>query len=132
MWAGRGDDFDEHDMTAKQLEMQTIDMEHVEDDRQSRGEMIPPRAPSRRARIAAAIRAKQVQVRLWSDGDGRIYRVQVISSTGDAELDASIRDDVLGSLMFEPDESQPMTTTGFSGRGPVEKHSNQFNASSDE
>lgn len=52
----------------------------------------------------------QVQVRLWADGSGRVIRVQLVSSTGDAELDAIIRNDVLGSLTLRepPPKDMPM------------------------
>jgi outer membrane biosynthesis protein TonB len=52
----------------------------------------------------------QVRIRLWADGSGRISRVQLVSSTGDAELDAIIRDDVLGSLTLRepPPKDMPM------------------------
>jgi hypothetical protein len=58
--------------------------------------------------IETALRNKQVQVQLWADGAGRVYRIQVVSSTGNAELDAVIRDDVLRSLMLsEPPNETP-------------------------
>jgi periplasmic protein TonB len=70
------------------------------------------------AQIEAALRANsrtsravlQLQVRLWADGTGRINRVQLVSSTGDAELDQIIRDDVLGSLTLRepPPKDMPM------------------------
>ena len=70
------------------------------------------------SQIEAALRANtktrnsvmQVQVRLWADGSGRVSRVQLVSSTGDAELDAAIRNDVLGSLTLRepPPKDMPM------------------------
>src|SRR5262249_32311835 len=47
--------------------------------------------------------------RLWSEASGRINRVQLASSTGDAELDAALRD-VLGSLVLRepPPKDMPM------------------------
>ncbi len=70
------------------------------------------------SQIEAALRANnrtrntvmQLQVRLWADGSGRVSRVQLVSSTGDAELDAIIRNDVLGSLMLRepPPKDMPM------------------------
>lgn len=72
--------------------------------------------------IEAALRANektrsavtQVQVRLWADGNGRISRVELASSTGNAELDAAIRNEVLGRLTLrEPppnDMPMPMVT----------------------
>ncbi|WP_049766208.1 TonB C-terminal domain-containing protein [Rhodopseudomonas palustris] len=52
----------------------------------------------------------QVRVRLWADGSGRISRVELMSSTGDAGLDAVIRNDVLGSLTLSapPPRDMPM------------------------
>ncbi|MCA6116439.1 TonB C-terminal domain-containing protein [Bradyrhizobium sp. WSM 1738] len=74
------------------------------------------------AQIEAALRANaktrnatmQVQIRLWADGLGRVNRIQLVSSTGDAELDAAIRNEVLGSIVLrEPpprDMPMPMVT----------------------
>lgn len=52
----------------------------------------------------------QVQVRLWADGSGRVIRVQLVSSTGDAELDAIIRNEVFSSLVLRepPPKDMPM------------------------
>jgi protein TonB len=52
----------------------------------------------------------QVQIRLWADGMGRITRVQLVSSTGDAELDSIIRDQVLAGLTLRepPPKDMPM------------------------
>lgn len=52
----------------------------------------------------------QIQVRLWSDGTGRVSRVQLVSSTGNPELDTVIRDDVLGRLTLRepPPKDMPM------------------------
>jgi outer membrane biosynthesis protein TonB len=52
----------------------------------------------------------QVQIRLWADATGRVNRVQLVSSTGDAELDAIIRDEVLGGLTLRepPPKDMPM------------------------
>lgn len=70
------------------------------------------------SQIESALRANrktrnavmQVQIRLWADGSGRVNRVQLVSSTGDAELDAVIRNEVLGSLMLRepPPKDMPM------------------------
>jgi periplasmic protein TonB len=70
------------------------------------------------SQIEAALRANsrtrnavmQVRIRLWADGSGHVNRVQLVSSTGDAELDAVLRDDVLGSLMLRepPPKDMPM------------------------
>ncbi len=69
------------------------------------------------AQIESALRANertrnavmQMQVRLWADATGRINRVE-ITSTGDAELDSIIRNQVLGSLMLRepPPKDMPM------------------------
>lgn len=68
--------------------------------------------------IEAALRSNErtrhavmrIQVRLWPDATGRISRVQLVSSTGNAELDAVIRDQVLGSLTLRepPPKDMPM------------------------
>jgi protein TonB len=68
--------------------------------------------------IEAALRANsktrnakmQVELRLWADGTGRVSRIQLVSSTGDAELDATIRDTVLSGLMLRepPPKDMPM------------------------
>jgi periplasmic protein TonB len=52
----------------------------------------------------------QVQIRLWADGTGRISRIQLMSSTGDAELDSAIRDNVFAGLMLRepPPKDMPM------------------------
>lgn len=52
----------------------------------------------------------QVQIRLWADGSGRVTRVQLVSSTGDAELDAAIRSEVFGGLVLRepPPKDMPM------------------------
>lgn len=70
------------------------------------------------AQIEAALRGNsrtrnavmQVQIRLWADASGRVNRIQLVSSTGDAELDAVIRNDVLGSLTLRepPPKDMPM------------------------
>jgi outer membrane biosynthesis protein TonB len=56
----------------------------------------------------------RIEIRLWADGFGHVTRVQLTPSTGNAELDAAIRDDVLGRLMLrEPppkDAPMPMVT----------------------
>jgi hypothetical protein len=52
----------------------------------------------------------QIKVRMWAEGTGRVSRVQLVSSTGDAELDAAIRDEVLGGLTLRepPPKDMPM------------------------
>jgi protein TonB len=51
----------------------------------------------------------RIQVRLWSDPTGRINRV-LVSSSGDGELDAVIRDQILGHLTLRepPPKDMPM------------------------
>jgi hypothetical protein len=76
---------------------------------------------SRRAQIEHAFRTGQVQLRLWSDGEGRVYRVQLTSSSGDAELDAAVRDDVLSGLMLDVSvASPPLPASDLSTRGLTE------------
>ena len=68
--------------------------------------------------IEAALRANertrhavlQVQVRLWSDSTGRINRVQLASSSGNPDLDAVIRDQILGAMTLRepPPKDMPM------------------------
>ncbi|MGJ4895383.1 MULTISPECIES: TonB C-terminal domain-containing protein [unclassified Bradyrhizobium] len=68
--------------------------------------------------IEAALRANdktkkaviRVQISLWADSSGRVSRVQLLSSTGDAALDQALRDDVLGSLTLRqpPPKDMPM------------------------
>ena len=65
--------------------------------------------------------AAQLQVRVWADSSGRVTRVQLSSSTGDAELDAFIRNDVLGGLTLRepPPKDLPMpVVTRVTGRRP--------------
>ena len=56
----------------------------------------------------------QVTVRLWADSAGRVVRVQLGSSTGNPEIDAAIRNEVLaGIVLREPpprDMPMPMVT----------------------
>ncbi|MBB5051854.1 MAG: energy transducer TonB [Afipia sp.] len=51
-----------------------------------------------------------IQIRLWADGSGRITRVVLTPSTGDAEVDAAIRNEVLGGLALRepPPKDMPM------------------------
>lgn len=70
------------------------------------------------SQIEAALRANEktrhavmrIQVRLWSDSTGLINRVQLASSTGNPELDAIIRDKVLGGMRLRepPPKDMPM------------------------
>jgi protein TonB len=68
--------------------------------------------------IEAALRANEktrhavmrIQVRLWPDATGRINRVQLVSSSGNSELDAVIRDQILSGLTLRepPPKDMPM------------------------
>ncbi len=55
-----------------------------------------------------------IQVRLWADASGRITRVQLVSSSGDAEVDAALRDQVFAGLALRepppPDMPMPIVT----------------------
>jgi protein TonB len=52
----------------------------------------------------------QIQARIWADGTGRINRVTITPSTGDAQLDEIIRNQVLGTLVLRepPPKDMPM------------------------
>lgn len=82
------------------------------------------------SQIEAALRANpktrnmstQVQVRLWADSSGRISRVVMTPSTGDAEIDAAIRNEVLGHLTLRepPPKDMPMpVVTRVTARRPT-------------
>jgi hypothetical protein len=68
--------------------------------------------------IEAALRANaktrsavlRVQVRLWADSSGRISRIQLMSSTGNLEIDAVIRNEVLSGITLRepPPKDMPM------------------------
>jgi len=65
--------------------------------------------------------ATQIQVRLWADSSGRVTRVTISPSTGDPELDAIIRDEVLGRLTLRepPPRDMPMpVVTRVTARRP--------------
>lgn len=61
---------------------------------------------NRKTRAARA----RVEVRLWADPAGRVTRVQMSESTGDAEIDDAIRTEVLGGLVLKepPPREMPM------------------------
>jgi hypothetical protein len=103
--------FEEHDIATEQPGKAMSDVnqdEHSSD--------TPPAASAAvRAQIEAAFRNKQVQIQLWADGAGCVYRIQVISTTGDAQLDAIIRDDVLRSLMLSEPLNEMPTVPGDAG-----------------
>lgn len=52
----------------------------------------------------------QVRVQLWADASGRVRKINMLSSTGDAQLDAVIRNDVFASLVLRepPPKGMPM------------------------
>jgi protein TonB len=52
----------------------------------------------------------QIQVRLWVDASGRVSRSQLISSSGNPELDAAIRNEVLPGITLRepPPKDMPM------------------------
>jgi protein TonB len=52
----------------------------------------------------------QLQVRLWVDASGHVSRSQVVSSTGNAEIDAAIRNEVLPGITLRepPPKDMPM------------------------
>ncbi|HVX78786.1 MAG TPA: energy transducer TonB [Bradyrhizobium sp.] len=68
--------------------------------------------------VEAALRANprtknavmEVQVRIWADASGRVSRVVLTPSTGDAELDTIIRNQVVGGLVLRepPPKDMPM------------------------
>jgi periplasmic protein TonB len=65
--------------------------------------------------------AIQLQVRLWADGGGRVTRVEIVSSSGDAAIDAAVRDEVLAGLTLRqpPPKDMPMPiVTRISERRP--------------
>jgi periplasmic protein TonB len=65
--------------------------------------------------------AVQIQVRLWADSSGHVSRVQLTPSTGDAELDTVIRNEVLGNLTLReaPPKDMPMpVVTRVTARRP--------------
>ena len=51
-----------------------------------------------------------VKIRLWADSTGRITKVQLENSTGDAEVDNAIRNEVFGGLTLRepPPKDMPM------------------------
>ena len=54
--------------------------------------------------------ALQVKARVWADATGRVTRVQIVSSSGDAELDAALNHEVLATLTLRepPPRDMPM------------------------
>jgi periplasmic protein TonB len=80
--------------------------------------------------IEAAIRANektknavmQLQFRIWADNTGRISRVELVNSSGSAEVDAAIRNDVIGRLTLReaPPNDMPMPiNVRATGRKPT-------------
>lgn len=81
------------------------------------------------SQIEAAIRANpktrnmatQIQVRLWVDGSGHITRVVLTPSSGSPEVDAALRNEVIGSLTLRepPPKDMPMpVVTRVTARRP--------------
>ncbi len=63
----------------------------------------------------------RIEIRLWADSAGHVTRVLLTPSTGDAEMDAVIRDEVLGRLTLRepPPKDAPMPmVTRVSGQRP--------------
>jgi membrane protein involved in colicin uptake len=54
--------------------------------------------------------ALKVKVRIWSDGAGRITRAELAGSSGDPEVDAAIKNQVLVGLQLRepPPQDMPM------------------------
>jgi hypothetical protein len=54
--------------------------------------------------------AMRVQIRLWADSSGHVSKVQLVSSTGDAEVDAAIRNEVFANMTLRepPPKDMPM------------------------
>jgi hypothetical protein len=54
--------------------------------------------------------APQLDIKLWSDATGRITHVLLLSSAGNPELDAAVREEVLRGLMLRepPPKGMPM------------------------
>lgn len=52
----------------------------------------------------------QLQLRLWADNTGRISRVELVNSSGNAEIDAAVRNEIIGSLTLRepPPNDMPM------------------------
>ncbi|TWB96273.1 outer membrane transport energization protein TonB [Bradyrhizobium macuxiense] len=81
------------------------------------------------SQIEAAIRANpktrnmatQIQVRLWVDGSGHITRVVLTPSSGSPEVDAALRNEVIGQLTLRepPPKDMPMpVVTRVTARRP--------------
>jgi outer membrane biosynthesis protein TonB len=63
----------------------------------------------------------QVQIKLWADSTGRVSRIQLVSSTGDAELDAVIRNNLFSGMTLRepPPKDMPMpVVTRVTARRP--------------
>ncbi|GKQ53273.1 TonB C-terminal domain-containing protein [Bradyrhizobium sp. Ce-3] len=81
------------------------------------------------SQVEAAIRANpktrnmatQIQVRLWVDGSGHVTRVVLTPSSGNPEIDAALRNEVIGSLTLRepPPKDMPMpVVTRVTARRP--------------
>lgn len=63
----------------------------------------------------------RVEVRLWADASGRVMRVAMVSSTGDAEIDRAIENEVLAGMLLKepPPRDMPMPiVTRLTARRP--------------
>jgi TonB family protein len=81
------------------------------------------------ARVADALRTHKktrsaimsVQVRVWADNTGRISKVSLAQSTGNPELDAAIKNEVLANVVLSepPPQGMPMPIVmKFNARRP--------------
>jgi protein TonB len=64
----------------------------------------------------------QIQLRLWADATGRVTRVEIATSTGDASVDAVIRNEVFAGLTLRepPPKDMPMPmVTRITARRPT-------------
>ncbi len=56
----------------------------------------------------------EAQLRIWADGSGRISRVQIVSSSGNAQIDSALQNEVLPGLQLREgppgDMPMPMVT----------------------
>ncbi|WP_041801853.1 hypothetical protein [Rhodopseudomonas palustris] len=86
--------FEEHDWAEKRLDQSMPDGKQNEDRSDTSS------SAAVRAQIEAAFRNRQVRIQFWADDSGRVYRMRLVCATGNADLDAVIRDDVLQSLML--------------------------------
>jgi periplasmic protein TonB len=67
-------------------------------------------ADAMRRNTATKKATMSVQARVWADSTGRITRAQLVNSTGDAALDAALKNDILTGLQLSeaPPSDMPM------------------------